>query len=92
MVATSDARIPFGHERFPIRAVKRRFPHVTTIWEAISPNNYADVVMGDSAVGYVVRSQGELTILGATRLRTGGFSMASWANHREGTKDEDCTR
>jgi len=45
------------------RAVKERFPHVTTIWGGYFPSNHADVAMTDPAVDYVVRSQGELTIL-----------------------------
>ncbi|MGI8586227.1 MAG: B12-binding domain-containing radical SAM protein [Chloroflexia bacterium] len=45
------------------RAVKSRFPHVTTIWGGYFPSSHTDVVMGDSAIDFAVRNQGELTIL-----------------------------
>jgi anaerobic magnesium-protoporphyrin IX monomethyl ester cyclase len=45
------------------RAVKARFPHVTVVWGGYFPSNHTDVVMADPAIDYVVRNQGELTIL-----------------------------
>jgi radical SAM superfamily enzyme YgiQ (UPF0313 family) len=45
------------------RAVKARFPHITTVWGGYFPSSHPDVVMADPAVDYLVRNQGELTIL-----------------------------
>src|SRR5690349_12663835 len=45
------------------RAVKARFPHVTTVWGGYFPTSHTDVVLADPAIDYAVRNQGELTIL-----------------------------
>ena len=45
------------------RAVKARFPHIITVWGGYFPSSHPDVVMADPAVDYLVRNQGELTIL-----------------------------
>jgi anaerobic magnesium-protoporphyrin IX monomethyl ester cyclase len=45
------------------RAVKARFPHITTVWGGYFPTSHTDTVMADPAIDYTVRNQGELTIL-----------------------------
>jgi len=45
------------------RAVKARFPGVSTIWGGYFPTGHTDVVLADPAIDFVVRNQGELTIL-----------------------------
>lgn len=45
------------------RAVKERFPHVTVVWGGYFPSSHPDVVLADPAIDFVVRSQGENTIL-----------------------------
>lgn len=45
------------------RAVKARFPHVTVVWGGYFPTSHTEVVMADPAIDYVVRNQGEDTIL-----------------------------
>ncbi|HUS14998.1 MAG TPA: radical SAM protein [Chloroflexia bacterium] len=45
------------------RAIKARFPHVTVVWGGYFPTSHTNVVMDDPAIDYVVRNQGELTIL-----------------------------
>lgn len=45
------------------RAIKARFPHVTIVWGGYFPTSHTEVVMSDPAIDYVVRNQGELTIL-----------------------------
>lgn len=45
------------------RAVKARFPHVTVVWGGYFPSAHSEVCLRDPAIDYVVRSQGENTIL-----------------------------
>lgn len=45
------------------RAVKAKFPHVTVIWGGYFPSSHDDVCLRDNSIDYVVRSQGENTIL-----------------------------
>ena len=45
------------------RAVKARFPHITTIWGGYFATGHTATVLADPAIDYVVRNQGELTIL-----------------------------
>jgi len=58
------------------RAVKARFPHITVIWGGYFPSNHTDAVMADPAVDYVVRNQGELTILELLAALEEGGSLA----------------
>ena len=45
------------------RAVKARFPHVTIVWGGYFPSGHPEVCMSDPTVDYLVRNQGEDTIL-----------------------------
>lgn len=45
------------------RAIKAKFPHVTTVWGGYFPTSHADTALADPSVDYVVRNQGELTIM-----------------------------
>ena len=55
------------------RAIKARFPHVTIVWGGYFPTSHTDVCLADPAIDYVVRNQGELTILELLEaLETGG--------------------
>jgi radical SAM superfamily enzyme YgiQ (UPF0313 family) len=45
------------------RAIKARFPHITTVWGGYFPTGHTDVAMADPAIDYIVRNQGELTLL-----------------------------
>src|SRR5687768_14848395 len=57
------------------RAIKSRFPHVTTIWGGYFPSSHADVVLADPAIDYVVRSQCEITILELIEALESGRSV-----------------
>src|SRR4051812_37161235 len=59
------------------RAVKERFPHITVVWGGYFPTSHADVVLRDSAIDYVVRSQGELTIMELLEVLESGGSLAA---------------
>ena len=59
------------------RAVKARFPNMTVIWGGYFPSSHADVVLGDPAIDYAVRSQGEHTILELLDVLENGGSLAS---------------
>ena len=54
------------------RAVKARFPHVTVIWGGYFPTSHTEVVMADPAIDYVVRNQGEETIMELLAALEGG--------------------
>lgn len=58
------------------RAVKARFPNVTIVWGGYFPSSHPDVVLRDSSVDFVVRSQGELTILELLDALENGGSLA----------------
>jgi radical SAM superfamily enzyme YgiQ (UPF0313 family) len=58
------------------RAVKARFPGVTTVWGGYFPSSHSDVVLADGAIDYVVRSQGEETILELIDTLENGGSLA----------------
>lgn len=45
------------------RTVKARFPNITIIWGGYFPTGHPDVCLREPAIDFVVRSQGELTIL-----------------------------
>lgn len=45
------------------RAVRVRFPHITIVWGGYFPSSHTDVALTEPAVDYVVRNQGEQTIL-----------------------------
>jgi anaerobic magnesium-protoporphyrin IX monomethyl ester cyclase len=45
------------------RAVKKKFPHITVVWGGYFPTSHSEVCLRDEAIDYVVRSQGENTIL-----------------------------
>lgn len=68
------------------RAVKARFPHVTVVWGGYFPSSHADVALRDPAVDYVVRSQGELTILELLQVLEEGGSLEAidGLSYREG--------
>lgn len=70
------------------RAVKARFPHITTVWGGYFPSSHPDVVLSDPAIDYVVRSQGEETIMELLDLLQNGGSLASidGLSYREGSK------
>ena len=57
------------------RAIKARFPNVTIIWGGYFPSSHADVVLADQAIDYVVRSQGEITILELIEALENGTSV-----------------
>ncbi|HYP41352.1 MAG TPA: radical SAM protein [Chloroflexia bacterium] len=59
------------------RAVKARFPHITVVWGGYFPSSHGDVALADPAVDYVVRSQGENTILELLDVLENGGSLAS---------------
>jgi anaerobic magnesium-protoporphyrin IX monomethyl ester cyclase len=55
------------------REIKARFPNVTVVWGGYFPTSHTDVCMADPSIDYVVRNQGELTILELLEaLETGG--------------------
>src|SRR3954453_19750906 len=55
------------------REIKARFPNVTVIWGGYFPTSHTDTCMADPSIDYVVRNQGELTILELLEpLETGG--------------------
>jgi radical SAM superfamily enzyme YgiQ (UPF0313 family) len=58
------------------RAVKARFPHITTVWGGYFPSSHPDVVLADPCIDFVVRSQGELTILELLDVLENGGSLA----------------
>ncbi len=59
------------------RAVKARFPHVKIVWGGYFPSSHTDVVLADPSVDYVVRSQGEETILELLDVLENGGSLAA---------------
>jgi radical SAM superfamily enzyme YgiQ (UPF0313 family) len=59
------------------RAVKARFPHVTVVWGGYFPSSHPNTVLADPAIDYVVRSQGELTILELLDVLENGGSLAA---------------
>src|SRR3954464_2363535 len=59
------------------RAVKARFPHVTVVWGGYFPSSHSEAVLSDPAIDYVVRSQGENTILELLDVLENGGSLAS---------------
>src|SRR5262245_39131493 len=58
------------------RAVRERFPNVTIIWGGYFPSSHPEVVLGDPAIDYVVRSQGEHTILQLLDVLEKGGSLS----------------
>jgi anaerobic magnesium-protoporphyrin IX monomethyl ester cyclase len=58
------------------RAVKERFPHVNIVWGGYFPSSHSDVVLADGAIDYVVRSQGEETILELIEALENGGSLS----------------
>lgn len=68
------------------RAVKQRFPHITVVWGGYFPSSHSDVCLRDPSVDYVVRSQGEDTILELfDALETGGsLADIDGLSYREG--------
>jgi radical SAM superfamily enzyme YgiQ (UPF0313 family) len=55
------------------REIKARFPNVTVVWGGYFPTGHTDVCMADPSIDYVVRNQGELTIMELLEaLETGG--------------------
>ncbi|MGA7731729.1 MAG: radical SAM protein [Chloroflexia bacterium] len=59
------------------RAIKARFPHITVIWGGYFPSSFPEVCLRDPAIDYVVRSQGELTILELLDALENGGSLES---------------
>src|SRR5437762_3031381 len=59
------------------RAMKARFPHVTVIWGGYFPSSHSDVALADPAIDFVVRSQGEHTILELLDVLENGGSLAA---------------
>src|SRR5688572_23947727 len=59
------------------RAVKARFPHVTVVWGGYFPSSHADVALKDHSIDYVVKSQGELTILELLETLEHGGDLAA---------------
>jgi radical SAM superfamily enzyme YgiQ (UPF0313 family) len=70
------------------RAVRERFPNVTIIWGGYFPSSHPDVALGDPAIDFVVRSQGEHTILELLDVLENGGSLADvdGLSYREGGK------
>lgn len=58
------------------RAVKARFPHIKIVWGGYFPSSHADVALADPDIDYVVRSQGEVTILELLDALEHGGSLA----------------
>jgi anaerobic magnesium-protoporphyrin IX monomethyl ester cyclase len=55
------------------RAFKRRVPGVPVIWGGYFPSQHTEVVLGDPAIDYCIRGQGEHSFLALVRvLATGG--------------------
>ena len=59
------------------RAIKARFPHITVVWGGYFPSSFPEVCLRDPAIDYVVRSQGELTILELLDALENGGSLES---------------
>src|SRR4051794_6513841 len=59
------------------RAVKARFPHVNIVWGGYFPSSHPNVVLSDPAIDFVVRSQGEYTILELIDVLENGGSLES---------------
>src|SRR4051794_18052544 len=59
------------------RAVKARFPNVTVVWGGYFPSSHTATVLADPAVDFVVRSQGEQTILELLDVLEHGGSLAA---------------
>ena len=68
------------------RAVKAKFPHVKIVWGGYFPSSHSDVVLNDGAIDFVVRSQGEETILELIETLENGGSLAGIhsLSYREG--------
>ena len=59
------------------RAVKARYPHIKVVWGGYFPSSHTDTVLGDPAVDFAVRSQGEETILELLDALENGGSLAA---------------
>ena len=59
------------------RAVKKKFPHITVIWGGYFPTSHSEVCLRDEAIDYVVRSQGENTILELLDVLENGGDLAN---------------
>jgi radical SAM superfamily enzyme YgiQ (UPF0313 family) len=57
------------------RALKRQLPGVPIIWGGYFPSQHPDAVLGDDAVDYCVRGQGEQTFLSLMRLLAAGGAL-----------------
>jgi radical SAM superfamily enzyme YgiQ (UPF0313 family) len=58
------------------RALKQRFPGVPIVWGGYFPSQHTDTVLGDAAIDFCVRGQGEQAFLALTRALTSGGSYA----------------
>jgi radical SAM superfamily enzyme YgiQ (UPF0313 family) len=68
------------------RAIKGRLPGVPIVWGGYFPSQHADTVLGDPAVDYCIRGQGEQSFIALMRVLESGGALSSipGLSHRDG--------
>jgi anaerobic magnesium-protoporphyrin IX monomethyl ester cyclase len=59
------------------RAIKERFPHVKVVWGGYFPSSHADACLRDPSIDFVVKSQGEHTIMELLEALEHGGDLAT---------------